>query len=133
MAAIEVSAAIIYHGTRMLVCRRPPGSFFEGWWEWPGGKRRPGESPEECARRELAEETGYMCGPMLALGTVEAAYSGRNVRVSFFAGRLAPGSTAGPDAVEHRWVEPHEVASLQFLQANVPLLRALIDAPPKLP
>jgi ADP-ribose pyrophosphatase len=33
-------------------------------WELPAGILEPGESPEECAHRELAEETGYSAGEM---------------------------------------------------------------------
>ena len=32
--------------------------------EIPAGKMEPGESPEDCARRELEEETGYRPGTM---------------------------------------------------------------------
>jgi ADP-ribose pyrophosphatase len=31
-------------------------------WELPAGTLRPGEEPQECARRELTEETGYEAG-----------------------------------------------------------------------
>lgn len=36
--------------------------------ELPGGNREPGEAPEETARRELLEETGFACGPLVSLG-----------------------------------------------------------------
>ena len=32
-------------------------------WDCPGGRREPGESPAECAARELAEETGLVVAP----------------------------------------------------------------------
>jgi ADP-ribose pyrophosphatase len=50
-------------------------------WECPAGHAEPGESPEECARRELAEETGYRAQKLELLYTlypsakVSAAYS----------------------------------------------------------
>src|SRR5688572_12553286 len=95
---VEVSAAIIFDGPLMLVSRRPPGSYFEGWWEWPGGKRQAGESAEQCARRELAEETGLQVGPLREFQRIEANYPGRRVRVTFFVGRLAPGSQPAASA-----------------------------------
>jgi ADP-ribose pyrophosphatase len=43
-----------------------------GWiWEVPAGKLdRPGENPEECARRELAEEAGLSAGRWHKLGSI---------------------------------------------------------------
>lgn len=39
-----------------------------GRWVNPGGRCRSGETDEDCARRELLEETGYQCGPLLLVG-----------------------------------------------------------------
>ena len=38
--------------------------------ELPAGKLDPGETPEECARRELEEETGYRAGRITYLGKI---------------------------------------------------------------
>src|SRR5947208_9769594 len=40
----------------LLGRRRSPHG--RGTWSFPGGKPRPGESAEQCALRELREETG---------------------------------------------------------------------------
>ncbi len=42
-------------------------------WEVPAGKLDPGESPEECAGRELAEETGLRAGRLEPLGPMWAS------------------------------------------------------------
>jgi ADP-ribose pyrophosphatase len=38
--------------------------------EIPAGRRAPGEDPQECARRELQEETGLTATSIISLGTV---------------------------------------------------------------
>src|SRR3954469_25532638 len=45
-------------GGRYLVRRRPPGGALAGFWEFPGGKCEPGETPEEATVRECREEAG---------------------------------------------------------------------------
>jgi 8-oxo-dGTP pyrophosphatase MutT (NUDIX family) len=40
--------------------------------EFPGGVMNSGETPEESARRELLEETGYTAGKLISLGTFNA-------------------------------------------------------------
>ena len=41
-----------------------PGLRLAGHWVFPGGHREPGESLEDCARREFLEETDYKCGEL---------------------------------------------------------------------
>lgn len=128
-AQIEVAAVILFDGPRMLVNRRPEGTFYGGWWEWPGGKLEPGETPEQCARRELMEEIGLEAGPLSLFDRQTASYPGRSVYMHFFVGPLLAGSTPRPDALEHRWLTPAEVMKLQFLEPNLPVLQRLIDNP----
>ena len=49
----QVAAGLILHEGRYLITRRKAGTHLGGLWEFPGGKREPGESLEACLRREL--------------------------------------------------------------------------------
>src|SRR5256885_17112283 len=55
---IQVAAGLILHEGRYLITRRKAGTHLGGLWEFPGGKREPGESLEACLRRELREGIG---------------------------------------------------------------------------
>ncbi|GAB3783151.1 Nudix family hydrolase [Dyella agri] len=43
---------------RVLLAERPAGKHLAGLWEFPGGKREPGEAPLAALARELDEELG---------------------------------------------------------------------------
>jgi|YNPNPStandDraft_1061719.scaffolds.fasta_scaffold01500_8 8-oxo-dGTP diphosphatase len=56
---LPVTAAILVDALgRVLLARRPERGANASKWEFPGGKLREGESPEDCLRRELQEELG---------------------------------------------------------------------------
>lgn len=60
-------------------------------WEVPAGTVEPGEAPEACARRELAEEAGYMAGRLEPLGEAWADPGLTDERLFLFVAReLAP-------------------------------------------
>lgn len=129
METLRVSVVILYDGPLMLVNRRPEGSYFGGWWEWPGGKQEAGESAYDCAVRELREEIGLEAADLTEFACETVQYPERCIRLTFFTGKRLPG-TAASDALEHRWLKPAEVQELRFLEPNLPVLQRLIAAPP---
>jgi ADP-ribose pyrophosphatase len=52
--------------------------------EFPAGKRDPGESAEDTARRELREEAGYEAERFTSLGTIHTLISYTNERIDLF-------------------------------------------------
>ena len=65
---IPVGIGIIRREGRFLVRQRPEGTVYAGFWEFPGGKCEPGESPAAATARECLEETGLtvVVGPLTA-------------------------------------------------------------------
>ena len=53
---IDVTAALILQNDLILIAKRAKGKHLEGLWEFPGGKIRKSESPQECLIREIKEE-----------------------------------------------------------------------------
>lgn len=128
---VGVGIVVIGHdaGRRILVCQRRHGDDCGGWWEFPGGKREPGEAIDACVVRELREELEIVVAVQAELPVVEHLYADRNRRVRLHPRvcRLDPGS-GGPREVEvqaFRWCAPAEILGLRFLPANTPLLRSL--------
>ena len=53
---INVTAAIIERYGKFLIAKRSSKISLPNKWEFPGGKVKEGETPEECLQRELLEE-----------------------------------------------------------------------------
>ncbi len=118
----SVRVAVLDGERRVLLLRAVlPG---EEWWELPGGGIEPGETEEQAAIRELAEETGIVVERLEApLGTVETdfVFDGRRYlqREAVFAlfGPEAPVTLAEPDPppaprhAEYRWWHADELAN----------------------
>ena len=59
-----------------------------GWiWEIPAGKLDPGEAPEACAHREVAEETGFSVGRLEPLGWIWTTPGFTDEKIWLYAGR----------------------------------------------
>ena len=54
----RIAVAIVKADEHFVIGQRPPDVPLAGYWEFPGGKMLPGESPLEAAARECFEETG---------------------------------------------------------------------------
>ena len=57
-------------GLLMQLRDEKPGLPYAGMWSIPSGHVEAEESAEECARREMREETGYRCGHLVRLVTM---------------------------------------------------------------
>lgn len=64
-------------------------------WEAPAGTRQPGESPRDCAVRELAEEAGLVARDLVEVGAVFTAPGFTDEKIHLFIARgLAPAPLA---------------------------------------
>jgi len=126
MPVVEVAAALIRDDTgRYLIARRGAGGPHAGLWEFPGGKREPGESLEECLRRELEEELGATFRVGARVEHVVWAESGTTVALSFYECRYETGAIEPRTAQAVAWVEPSRLGDYEFPPADTALLARL--------
>jgi ADP-ribose pyrophosphatase YjhB (NUDIX family) len=106
---------IIFRGEHVLLARRgkPPRL---GSWSLPGGAQHLGEAAQDCARRELLEETGIEAGPLLLADVIDAVSRDDQGRVRYhytiidYCGLWAAGEARpGDDVAEIAWALPKEL------------------------
>ena len=123
---VEVVAALIQDDQgRYLITRRRGGSHLAGMWEFPGGKREPGESLEEALRRELIEELSATFSVGEKVETVRWQYPERTVVLHFYRCRFESGTIEPLEQQAMEWVEPARLAELEFPPADRELIARL--------
>ena len=126
---VEVAAGLVFRNGKLLITKRPDGAHLAGFWEFPGGKREPDETIEECLRRELWEELGIEVGLGQALDTVTHQYPEKTVKITFFTCRLAKGEPRAIECADIAWVGRDHLAKYDFPPADLQLISRLVDDP----
>ncbi len=123
----RVVAAIVWRDGRVLMTRRPPGGPLGLFWEFPGGKVEPGETPEEALVRELREELGVGSTAREVLAVQTHTYPhGLTVELHFLRCELDSSTfRCSPEVHGVRWVRPAEVDPGEVLEADRGVLSRL--------
>jgi 8-oxo-dGTP diphosphatase len=111
---------------KILVLKRAGGAA-AGAWYTPGGVLDPGETPAECARRELLEETGLAPTSALEIvGVIPMHVYGADGFIVAYACDCRDGEVSLSH--EHsgaRWIDPVEYRDRYFSAAGIEKLRAV--------
>lgn len=124
-SVVEVAIALVWRAGCLLITRRRQESHLGGLWEFPGGKRLPGERLEECAEREVLEEVGVACQAERLRAPIEFAYPERTVRLHPVDCAYLGGGPRPIHVAEWAWVRPVDLSRYTFPPANAPLLSEL--------
>jgi len=119
---VQVAVAVIERNGCYLVSRRRPADHLGGCWEFPGGKRRVGESWHACLRRELREELGISVKLVRRLQSLRFRYPDRRVWLEVFRCTVASGEPKPLGCQEVRWLTPRQLQRRRFPPADRPLV-----------
>ncbi len=124
---LQVVAAVVFDGERVLMTRRPEGASHPLEWEFPGGKVEPNEAVEAALAREVREELGVAVVAMSVMGAARHVYpDGLAVEITFLRAELASHRFQTSDAIHSwRWIAPAAVDLSEVLAADRKFLRAL--------
>ncbi len=126
--SIDVSAALIFRKGKILITQRYAGAHLGGLWEFPGGKREPNESFEQCLIRELREELGVEISVGNLLESVMHAYPEKTVQIKFFICQLISGEPKPLGCPAVHWTSRWELENYEFPAADVKLIDRLLAA-----
>ena len=124
----RVVAALILQGDKVLVCQRTRHQTMPLKWEFPGGKIESGEQPRDALRRELDEELGIDATIGEEVARFRHDYkNGAAVELRFYAVREYRGEIENRIFKDMRWARPSELPALDFLEADLGLVRNLVE------
>lgn len=125
---IHVSAvALVNAEGKVFLAQRPPNKNMADLWEFPGGKIKPHETPEEALIRELKEELGITLLPekLTPLSFVSHAYDDFYLVMLLYLCDAFEGEISLSEHQASVWVLPSEMGRYPMPPADLPLVPAL--------
>ena len=114
---IEVVAAIILRDGRIFATQRGYGEWTD-WWEFPGGKIEPGESPEDALKREIREELATEIEVDELLTTMEYDYPKFHLTMHCYLCTIISGDLSLLEHEDARWLAIDELDCVKWLPAD---------------
>ncbi len=123
MKIVNVVAALIEDGDRVLATQRGYGDFKDGW-EFPGGKIEHGETPQEALKREIQEELDaeIIVGDLLTV--VEYDYPKFHLSMQCFLCSVVSGKLTLKEHEAAKWLTVDNLDSVDWLPADVEVVEA---------
>jgi mutator protein MutT len=124
-SVVEVSAGLVFRDGRLLITQRHHNAHLGGLWEFPGGKREPGETYAQCLQRELREELAIEVEVHEVMESLTHAYPEKTVRLEFFHCSWVRGEPQALGCPAFQWVTRDELDQYAFPAADARLLQQL--------
>ena len=118
-------AALIWDGSRFMICQRPAHKARGLLWEFVGGKVEPGETKPQALIRECREELGITVSPHALFMELDHVYPDLTIHLSLYHCSIAAGI---PQLLEHndlRWITPSEIPQYDFCPADAEILERI--------
>lgn len=128
MKTIEVVAGVLKFENKYLCVQRGPNKYdyIHHKFEFPGGKIESGESQEDALVRELNEELKITLSRVdKKITTVDHQYPDFRLIMHAYFCELNSSEITLSEHIDFRWLERHEMDSLDWAAADLPILKLL--------
>ncbi len=122
-----VAGALFDAAGRVLIAQRPQGKHLAGGWEFPGGKLARGEDRYAGLVRELNEELGIQVEAAVPVVCYGHAYPDRHVVLDLWWVERYSGDPESRDGQALRWVALGDLPAVALLEADRPMIAALVE------
>ncbi len=129
MKVIDVAAGLVFRDGKLLITERHADAHLGGLWEFPGGKREPEETFEDCLIRELREELGIEVTVGGLVESLTHAYPERTVHLRFFRCQWRQHEPQLLGCAAFEWVTTEQLKHYEFPAADARLLEILRTSP----
>lgn len=123
---LQVACAIIEKAGLVLAAQRSAAMSLPLKWEFPGGKIREGETAADCLQRELREELGIAAPVIEALAPTTHHYPAFSVTLHPFRCAEPSGPVTLHEHAALAWVAPADLPSLDWAEADLPIIAAYL-------
>ncbi len=123
----DVTAAVFIKDGRVMICRRPPNKGNALKWEFPGGKSEPGETLEECLKRECEEELGIEISVGREICATEYEYPDITVKLHFMLSKIVSGTPELKEHVYIKYITKSELSDYDFCPADRDIVKILAE------
>src|SRR5690606_22474274 len=121
---VQFAVAVLEHGDRVWITRRPEDGLLGGLWEFPAFPLPEGAAPESVLEAGLSL-TGLNWAPLC---TVQHTYTHLKATMQVLRATLPEGA-APPEDDDRRWVPVADLDAYAFSNANQKIRAALDDRP----
>lgn len=124
---ISCAAGVLKKDELYLIAKRPEGKPYAGFWEFPGGKMNPQETPPQALARELYEELGITIETNALQKIVDVSYDYPDFTLFMptFLCKKWEGEPQGCEGQRLQWVTLQNLSHYQILPASILIIHAL--------
>ena len=124
MKTVNVVAAVIRSDDMVFATARGYGPY-KGWWEFPGGKIEPGETPQQALVREIREELATEITVGKHIKTIEYDYPEFHLSMDCFWAEVNSGQLELLEAEDARWLTKETLEEVKWLPADTEVIKAI--------
>ena len=123
---IDVTAAVFIKDQRLFSAQRANKGETAKKWEFPGGKIKVGESPQETIVREIKEEMDTEITVVEPLIIIDHEYNSFKITMQAFLCKIDKGNLKLLEHLDSKWLKKDEIMDVDWAEADIPIAKYIV-------